>query len=112
MTAREVFWLAISYLYEVGLNLVDVTDPETISRALETILGLDYTTTLEKVSTPASSASSYLILSDFVSAAKADEIRQLMDSYARMADDPKYQQTNPTQLEWHHPDPPSAAKLP
>jgi cell division protein FtsI/penicillin-binding protein 2 len=85
-------------LYEVGLNLVDVTDPETISRALETILGLDYTTTLEKVSTPATSTSSYLILSDFVSASKADEIRQLMDSYARMADDPKNQQKNPPSL--------------
>ena len=85
-------------LYEVGLNLVDVTDPETISRALETILGLDYTTTLEKVSTPASSTSTYLILSDFVTASKADEIRQLMDSYSRMADDPKYQQANPPSL--------------
>lgn len=85
-------------LYEVGLNLVDVTDPETISRALETILDLDYTTTLEKVSTPASSTSTYLILSDFVSASKADEIRQLMDSYSRMAEDPKYQQSNPPSL--------------
>jgi cell division protein FtsI/penicillin-binding protein 2 len=85
-------------LYEVGLNLVDVTDPETISRALETILGLDYTTTLEKVSTPSSSTSSYLILSDFVSASKADEIRQLMDSYTRMAEDPKNQQKNPSSL--------------
>ena len=85
-------------LYEVGINLVDVTDPETIARALETILGLDYVTTLEKVSTPATITASYLILSDFVTAAKADEIRQLMDSYARMADDPKYQQKQPPSL--------------
>jgi cell division protein FtsI/penicillin-binding protein 2 len=86
-------------LYEIGVNLVDVNDPESIARALETILGLDYTATLEKVSTAASSNSSYLILSDFVSAAKADEIRQLMDSYARMADDPKYLQKTPPSLD-------------
>jgi cell division protein FtsI/penicillin-binding protein 2 len=86
-------------LYEIGVNLVDVNDPESIARALETILGLDYVTTLEKVSTAASSNSSYLILSDFVSAAKADEIRQLMDSYARMATDPKYLQKTPPSLD-------------
>lgn len=85
-------------LYEVGINLVDVTDAETVARAMETILGLDYTSTLEKVSTPASSNSSYLILSDFVSASKADEIRQLMESYARMADDPKYAKKTPPSL--------------
>lgn len=85
-------------LYEVGVNLVDVTDPETIARALETILGLDYTSTLEKVSTPSTSQASYLILSDFVSASKADDIRQLMDSYTRMADDPNNTQKNPPSL--------------
>lgn len=85
-------------LYEVGVNLVDVTDPETIARALETILELDYVTTLEKVSTTPSSDSSYIILSDFVSAAKADEIKQLMDSYARMAEDPKYEKKIPPSL--------------
>lgn len=85
-------------LYEVGINLVDVTDPETIARALETILGLDYVTTLEKVSTPATTTASYLILSDFVTAAKAEEIRQLMDSYARMAEDPKFQDKTPPSL--------------
>ena len=29
-------------LYEIGINLIDVTDPETIARAMETVLGLDY----------------------------------------------------------------------
>ena len=86
-------------LYEIGVNLVDVNDPESIARAFETILGLDYITTLEKVSTAASSNSSYLILSDFVTSAKADEIRQLMDSYARMADDPKYLNKTPPSLD-------------
>ncbi len=85
-------------LYEIGINLIDVTDPETISRAMETVLGLDYVSTLEKVSTPPSSSSSYLILSDFVVASKADEIQQLLDSYNRMAADPKYADKTPPSL--------------
>jgi cell division protein FtsI/penicillin-binding protein 2 len=75
--------------YEVGLNLVDVSDPETIARAMETILGLDYQETLEKAKTPKSETAAYVLLKDFVPSEKALEIRQLMDSYQRMAEQPE-----------------------
>jgi cell division protein FtsI/penicillin-binding protein 2 len=74
--------------YEVGLNLADVSDAETIARALETILNLDYQETLEKAQTPRSESAAYVLLKDFVPSEKADEIRQLMDSYTRMAEQP------------------------
>ena len=77
-------------LYEIGLNLIDVHDPETIARVMESVLGLDYATTLELAQTPYSDTASYRALTDFVPADKANEILQLMDSYDRMADDPAY----------------------
>ncbi|MBA4419907.1 MAG: hypothetical protein C0391_02050 [Anaerolinea sp.] len=86
-------------LYEIGVNLVDVTDPETIARALESILGLDYSTTLEQVSIISSASSSYIILTDFVSSSKAGEIKQLMETYGRMAKDPKYANQLPPSLD-------------
>lgn len=74
--------------YEIGLNLADVSDPETIARALETILGLEYQATLEKAQTPGSETAAYVLLKDFVPSEKAQEIRQLMESYQRMAEQP------------------------
>ncbi len=71
--------------YEIGLNLADVSDPETIARAMETILGLDYQETLTKAKTDSSKSAAYVLLKDFVPSDKAQEIRQLMDSYNRMA---------------------------
>jgi len=65
--------------YEIGLNLADVSDPETIARAMETILGLDYQETLAKAKTDPSKSAAYVLLKDFVPSDKAQEIRQLMD---------------------------------
>jgi cell division protein FtsI/penicillin-binding protein 2 len=73
--------------YEIGLNLVDVSDPQTIARAMETILGLDYNETLKKAQTASSTTSTYVLLKDFVAEDKANEIKQLMESYQRMADE-------------------------
>lgn len=75
--------------YEVGVNLADVSDPETIARAMETILGLDYNETLEKVKTTSSPSATYVLLQDFVSAEKANELSSLMASYSRMAKEKK-----------------------
>jgi cell division protein FtsI/penicillin-binding protein 2 len=78
--------------YEIGLNLADVSDAETISRAMETILGLDYNETLSKAKTEKSSSAAYVLLKDFVPTEKAQEIINLMNSYTRMAQentDPK-----------------------
>ncbi len=61
--------------YEIGINLADVSDPETIARAMETILGMDYTKTLEKASTDQSNSAAYVLLKDFV------EIRKSTGNY-------------------------------
>lgn len=73
--------------YEIGLNLADVSDPETIARAMETILGMDYNETLEKAKTDSSASATYILLKDFVPSDKAQEIISLMNSYARMAEE-------------------------
>lgn len=73
--------------YEIGLNLADVSDPETIARAMQTILGLDYNETLEKAKISSSSSATYILLKDFVESEKAQEIISLMNSYARMAEE-------------------------
>lgn len=73
--------------YEIGLNLADVSDPETIARAMETILGMDYNETLEKAKTDESTTAAYVLLKDFVASEKAQEIIQLMNSYSRMAEE-------------------------
>jgi cell division protein FtsI/penicillin-binding protein 2 len=73
--------------YEIGINLADVSDPETIARAMETILGMDYTETLEKAGTDKSNSAAYVLLKDFVETEKAQEIISLMNSYSRMAEE-------------------------
>lgn len=80
-------------LYEIGINLVDVNDPETIARVLESVVGLNYDDTLEKVKTKASADAAYVVLTDFIPASKASQILDLMDTYSDMAKDPKYAST-------------------
>jgi cell division protein FtsI/penicillin-binding protein 2 len=77
-------------LYEIGINLVDVDDPETIARVLESVVGLNYEDTLEKVKTKASADAAYVVLTDFIPASQAGQILDLMDTYSDMAKDPKY----------------------
>jgi cell division protein FtsI/penicillin-binding protein 2 len=83
-------------LYEIGVNLVDVRDPETIARVLESVVGLNYDDTLAKVKTEASADAAYVLLTDYIPAGKADQIKDLMKTYKAMADDPAYaKQTAP-----------------
>lgn len=76
--------------YEVGVNLVDVTDPETVAKAMETILGLSYTDVLAKVKPTDGTTNAYYVLADFISASKVQEIENLRNEYIQLGNEPNF----------------------
>lgn len=66
-------------IYEVGLDLVQVLDPETIASAVSSILGLDYFETLTYANIEAGTDGRYyIVLDDFVTTDKIEQL-QLLD---------------------------------
>ncbi|TAK11985.1 MAG: penicillin-binding protein 2 [Anaerolineae bacterium] len=59
-------------VYEIGVNLPEVEDPEAIARAVNGVLGEDYYTLLERASIPAGPNAVYVVLANYVPAYKAD----------------------------------------
>ncbi|HMD90938.1 MAG TPA: penicillin-binding protein 2 [Anaerolineaceae bacterium] len=65
-------------VYEVGVDLSDVQNPDTIAAVSASILGLDYNDVLHKASAKfVPGVSEYTILTDFVDPAKIDQIKQI-----------------------------------
>ena len=63
-------------VYEVGVNLGTVTDPNAIATAVSVELGLNYATVMQDIQNPPESLS-YLVLADFVDADQAAYLMEL-----------------------------------
>ena len=76
-------------VYEVGVSLADVRNPNSIALALSVTLGLDYDKTLNSIKNPPT-GTVYLVLDDFVGSDKAralqDLQQQLVDQYKAAGD--------------------------
>ncbi|GAP14282.1 cell division protein FtsI/penicillin-binding protein 2 [Longilinea arvoryzae] len=69
-------------VYEIGIALNEVENPETLATVLSTVLGLDYGDVLGKASLEyIEGKQSYVIVTDFVSAEKVNELEKLYDQY-------------------------------
>ncbi|GAB4494814.1 MAG: penicillin-binding protein 2 [Anaerolineales bacterium] len=66
-------------VYQVGVELKLVKNPETIALALNVVLGLDYAEMLDLVSLPATDQRVYRVVQDFVSADKVQQLRQFAE---------------------------------
>lgn len=77
-------------VYEVGVSLTDVRNPQSIALALSVTLGLNYDKVLADIKNPPAGLV-YLVLDDFVSLDKARELQDLkkrLDDQYRTAGDP------------------------
>ncbi len=73
-------------IYEVGVDLQYVQDPQTIAATLNTILGIDYAQTLAAASIPfVEGRAQYAVVADFVSADQVAQLKQLQEEYDRQA---------------------------
>jgi len=69
-------------VYEVGIALNEVENPQTLATALSTILEISYGDVYEKASLPfIEGKQSYAVVADFVSAEKVNELETLYDQY-------------------------------
>ena len=64
-------------IYEVGLDLPSITQPETIASAVSSVLGLDYTTVLDY----AKKTYGYLVLDGFVSKDRIVQFEAMKEDY-------------------------------
>jgi len=70
-------------VYEVGVDLQQVRDPETIAATLSSILGTDYITVRDAARRPYLEGESvYAVLTDFVTIDKVEELNQLKQEFA------------------------------
>ncbi len=70
-------------IYEIGVDLQTVRDPQTIAATLNTVLGTDFATTLAAASLPfVEGKSQYAVLDDFITAEKVQELTRLQEQYA------------------------------
>lgn len=53
-------------VYEIGVDLASVRDPQAIALALSALVGADYNTVLERASIPASASAVYVVLANYV----------------------------------------------
>jgi cell division protein FtsI/penicillin-binding protein 2 len=76
-------------VYEVGVTLSAVKDPNTVAMALNTILGMDYQKTLDLIDNPPK-GQIYMVLDKFVASDKAKQLQdlksELADKYAAAGD--------------------------
>jgi cell division protein FtsI/penicillin-binding protein 2 len=70
-------------VYEVGVDLASVQNPRSIALALNVVLGLDYSKTLQIVSQDASANHVYEVVDDYVTQDKIDRLTQLGDDMAK-----------------------------
>lgn len=87
-----------SLKYEIGVNLADVTDPETIAKAMETILGLSYDDVLAKLKPTDGTTNAYYILADFISEDKVKEIEDLEAEYEKLGENSDFKGRNAPSL--------------
>lgn len=76
-------------VYEVGVSLSEVKDVRTVAMTMSSILGLNYDQVYNVIQAPPANVM-YLVLADFVSAEKADELKELKkrmsEQYAKDGD--------------------------
>jgi len=63
-------------VYEVGINLRDMKNPETIALTLSVVLGMDHDTVLEMLNNPPEGMI-YMVVKDYVPSDKAQELQKL-----------------------------------
>jgi cell division protein FtsI/penicillin-binding protein 2 len=69
-------------VYEVGVDLSAVINPETIAATCASQLGLDYTSVLEKASMSYKQGErEYVMLTDFIDPSKIDQLKSIMANY-------------------------------
>ena len=69
-------------VYEAGVELADVENPETIALTLSNVLGLDYATVLGQASLPYLPGSSvYSVLTDYVTEEEKNKIEQFGEEF-------------------------------
>jgi len=77
-------------VYEVGVSLQDMRNPNSIALAMSTILGLDYNKVYDYITNPPDGLV-YLVLQDYVSSGQAEQLKQLKTQFAenyKTEDDP------------------------
>jgi cell division protein FtsI/penicillin-binding protein 2 len=76
-------------VYEIGVTLSAVKDPNTVAMALNTILGMDYQKTLDLINNPPT-GQVYMVLDKFVPSDKAKQLQdlktELSDKYTTAGD--------------------------
>jgi cell division protein FtsI/penicillin-binding protein 2 len=71
--------------YEIGLDLFQISDPETIATVCASVLGLDYSAVLASARTePGENDLYYIVIDDFVSFEKVEQLSILKTQYAEM----------------------------
>jgi len=71
--------------YEIGLDLFQISDPDTIATVCSSVLGLDYSTVLSYARTePGENDLYYIVIDDFVSIEKVEQLSILRTQYAEM----------------------------
>jgi cell division protein FtsI/penicillin-binding protein 2 len=71
--------------YEIGLDLFQISDPDTIATVCASVLGLDYSTVLSYARTePGENDLYYIVIDDFVSSEKVEQLSILRTQYAGM----------------------------
>ena len=77
-------------VYEVGVELAQVENPQTIAQTLNVVLGIDYATVLGIASYPASDTAVYAVVTDNVTQEQIDKlaivIEQMDDKYGASED--------------------------
>jgi cell division protein FtsI/penicillin-binding protein 2 len=72
-------------VYQIGIELQEVKNPQTIALTLNVVLGLDYSKVLAAASMPPSKDAVYAVVTDFISPDKVEHLNQLaqqiLDTY-------------------------------
>jgi cell division protein FtsI/penicillin-binding protein 2 len=65
--------------YQIGVDLNQVRNPETIALALSVVVGADYDEVLAAASVAPSRTAVYAVLADFISAEKVEQLQQMVE---------------------------------
>lgn len=66
-------------VYEIGVELAEARNPDTIALTLSVVLGMDYDEIFAAANQPASSNAVYAVIADHVSQEKVDRLKALVD---------------------------------
>ena len=77
MTAGAICLAGNKTVYQIGIELQEVKNPQTIALTLNVVLGLDYSKVLAAASMPASKDAVYAVVTDFVTPDKVEHLNQL-----------------------------------